>query len=190
MSRKTILRWVFTIAILSGVTLFWGLTSTTRVLADCGTPPKSSCISCHTPGNHVEVMGEWNSIHLEQDMCTNCHGGNGSAMDKDLAHEGLVAQPLSDVFTNCHSCHPADYIARSDQLAAFLNITPASCATPTAIAVYGGSGGSYTNRIALPLDNSRGIAVWKPIVIIMAALACLMVFLLGLVWLVSRRLKS
>jgi hypothetical protein len=42
-------------------------------------------------------MSEWNNVHINQDMCINCHGGNGSTMNKDLAHESVVAQPLSEI---------------------------------------------------------------------------------------------
>jgi hypothetical protein len=190
MSRKILFRWLLTIALLLVVTLIWGAVSTSRVLADCGTPPKSSCISCHAPDGHVTAMGEWNSFHLNQDMCTNCHGGNGSAMVKDLAHEGMVAQPLSDIYTDCHSCHPSDYIARSEKLAAVLNVTPDSCATPTAVAIYGGSSGSHTNGIAISSDHAAGNHFWKSFMVITGMLASLAFFLLGLNWLNKCRSKS
>jgi hypothetical protein len=97
----------------------------------------------------LEKMGDWNSIHLGQDMCVNCHGGNGSTMDKFLAHESLVAQPLSDIYTNCHSCHPATYIERSDQIAALLDVTPDSCATPTSVSIDNKSSGFQTGGSAI-----------------------------------------
>jgi hypothetical protein len=190
MSRKFIVRWILTAAVLSVVTIIWGMLSTTHVRADCGSPPKSTCSSCHIPGSHVEVMGEWNSVHLAQDMCINCHGGNGNAMDEGLAHEGMAAQPLSDIFTNCHSCHPIDYLARSEQLAVSLNVTPASCATPTVVAAYGESGGSNSSRIAHPSDHSGGTPVWKLIMMGGIGLTGLIVFLLGLVWLDGHRING
>ena len=156
MKKRILFRWLLTICILIGVTLVWCAVSTSRVSADCSVPPKSSCISCHAPDGHVTAMGEWNNVHLNQDMCTSCHGGNGSAMDKSLAHAGMVAQPLSDIYTDCHSCHPADYQARSNQLAATLNVTPESCATPTAVAVYAGSGGSHTGSASMSSTAQQG----------------------------------
>ena len=65
MSRKMMFRWLIGFSFFFALTIAVGILATSRVSADCGTPPKSSCISCHTPGNHVEVMGEWNSIHLD-----------------------------------------------------------------------------------------------------------------------------
>lgn len=40
--------------------------------------------------------------------CTACHGGNadGTAMEKEAAHEGLVADPSLDAQTSCGECHP------------------------------------------------------------------------------------
>jgi hypothetical protein len=189
MSRKILFRWLLTIAVLFVVVLIWCAVSTSPVFADCGAPPKSSCSSCHAPDGHVEGMGEWNSIHLNQDMCTNCHGGNGSTMDKALAHEDIVAQPLSDIYTDCHSCHPTDYMAKSAQLAASLNVTPESCATPTAFAIYDESGGSHTGNITASSDGTGAISSWKPFILITGALASLTFFLFGLGWLDSHRVK-
>jgi len=190
MSRKILVRWLLTMALLLVVALIGCAVSTASVLADCGTPQKSSCISCHAPDGHVEGMGEWNSVHLSQDMCINCHGGNGSTMDKALAHQGIVAQPLSDIYTDCHSCHPADYVARSDQMAASLNVTPGCIATPTAIAVYSGSGGPQSRSITTSSGGTGVISSGKSIMFIIGALASLIFFLLGLGWLDSHRVKA
>jgi hypothetical protein len=56
-------------------------------------------------------------------------------MDKDLAHEGLGAHPLEDIYTNCYPCHPDDYEGRADRFAALLGATPTSRPTPTAVPV-------------------------------------------------------
>ena len=51
--------------------------------------------------------------------------------EKELAHVGIIANPLEDVYTNCHACHPDDYWQRAETFAVELNITPSSRATPT-----------------------------------------------------------
>ena len=145
-NSKNLLRWfLLTCLFLAGIILVSVLT-TSRAAAQCSTP-KSSCVSCHGEGNHVTGMDTWNNVHVTQDICTYCHAGNGSAKDKNLAHQGLVAQPLSDTYTSCHSCHPADYEAKASQLAEKLNVTPGSCATPTAMVAGSIPGGS------LPKNN-------------------------------------
>jgi hypothetical protein len=190
MTKKHMLRWLLAFGLFLGVIIICGGILTSRALADCGTPPKSSCITCHAVDGHVTAMGDWNKVHLNQDMCTSCHGGNGSTMDKNLAHASMVAQPLNDVYTDCHSCHPADYISRSDQFAATLNVTPESCATPTAIAAYGDSGGSHIGGNILSFNTSSDISTWKPIAMISGALACVAFLFLVLNWLNNRRIKS
>jgi hypothetical protein len=190
MARIILFRWLLVIALFFSVIVITFTVSTSHVLADCGTPPQSSCISCHTPGGHGEVMGEWNSIHLRQDLCINCHGGNGSAVDKALAHEGLETQPLNDIYTNCHSCHPTDFLARSDQLATKLDVTPDSCATPTAFAIYDETSKSHTGGIVMAPKNTEGIHTWKSFALTIAALMSLMFFLLGLGWLSGHRVNG
>jgi hypothetical protein len=112
--------------------IVWALTPST-VTAQCGEnpPPKSSCITCHEKEDPVYQNGEWHGIHALKDCCTNCHGGNCSTMDKELAHEGLVAHPLEDIYTNCYYCHPSDYQARAERFAVILGVTPSSSPTAT-----------------------------------------------------------
>ena len=98
--------------------------------AQCGEPPVSSCKTCHQPA----LTGEWHAIHASKDLCINCHGGNGTVMTASLAHEGMTAHPLSDIYTDCHSCHPDDYALRAERFASTLGETVGSCATPTAAA--------------------------------------------------------
>lgn len=188
MSKKNLFRGVLTIAFLFGVALIWCAVSASPVLADCGTPTKSSCITCHAPDGHVEVMGKWNSVHLNQDMCINCHGGNGSTMNKDLAHEGIVAQPLSDIYTNCHSCHP-DYDVRAQIFASTLGITPASCATPTPIPISNTSGEPPSGGIYIPNKLVATTPSSQPFLVPGGMLLILTIFLFGLVWLERHHAK-
>jgi hypothetical protein len=106
----------------------------TPVHAQCGTWPVGSCVTCHIEQAPVYDEGHWHSVHARRDCCTNCHGGNCSATEKELAHVGLIANPLEDVYTNCHACHPDDYWQRAEVFAAELDITPASRSTPTPVA--------------------------------------------------------
>ena len=64
----------------------------------------------------VYDQGDWHVLHARKDCCAQCHGGNCSSMDKDLAHEGMVANPLEDIYTNCYHCHPDDYQAAPSDL--------------------------------------------------------------------------
>jgi len=133
MSRK----WLI-VLVLIGI-LFWGFSVLVWAMtpipaaAQCGVdlPPESSCITCHDQEAPVYENGEWHGIHARKDCCTNCHGGNCRAMDEDLAHQDMIANPLSNIYTNCHCCHPDDYQARAEVFAVELGVTPGSIPTPT-----------------------------------------------------------
>jgi hypothetical protein len=112
----------------------FSLWSSSPAFAQCGdTPPKSSCITCHEIEDPVYQNGEWHGIHALKDCCTNCHGGNCRMMDKTQAHEGLVAHPLDDIYTNCYPCHPYDYQERAAPFGALLGVIPSSRETPTPV---------------------------------------------------------
>jgi hypothetical protein len=98
-------------------------------------PPNSSCITCHEKEYPVFKDGEWHSVHGRKDCCAQCHGGNCSTMDKELAHQGMVANPLDDIYTNCYHCHPDDYKARAARFAALLGVRPYSSPTATPVPV-------------------------------------------------------
>jgi hypothetical protein len=122
------------IFLVSGIIL-WAA-SAMPVHAQCGDiPPNSSCITCHEKDYPVFDQGEWHMLHGRKDCCAQCHGGNCSTMDKELAHQGIVANPLEDIYTNCYHCHPDDYQDRAGRFALALGISPNSRPTPTRVAV-------------------------------------------------------
>lgn len=130
----------FSILILMGITIFlvgsYALLFTSPVLAQCGgghPVAGSTCLACHKDLASINAKGEWHSIHAGQDLCLNCHGGNGTALDKTLAHNDMAANPLDNIYTDCHSCHPNDYIIRANRFANELGDTVGSCSTPTTV---------------------------------------------------------
>jgi hypothetical protein len=190
MRKRILLKWLVATGLFLCAITFWFAVSPARVSADCGTPEKSSCITCHTEVEHSSEMGEWNNAHMNQDMCTSCHGGNGSTMDKDLAHAGLIVQPLSDIYNNCHSCHPSDYFEKSSQFASVLDVTPGNCITPTPAAI----GNSYDKMPpgsgAVPSNLAEPGVHQQPFLWITGFLVTLVLFLAGLSWLSKNHLKS
>lgn len=151
--------------------------------AQCAEPQPSSCVTCHAQEDPVNEKGEWHIIHASKDICINCHGGNGSATDKDLAHEGIMAHPLDDIYTDCHSCHP-DYATRAAKFAPILGVTPGSCATPTPAAVSNIPGGPPAVNISLPANSMSASPSSQAFLVISSGLAILTLFFFGLGWLV------
>jgi hypothetical protein len=135
MSRKRLLTPVFVDILFWGFgAVVWAMTPLPAA-AQCGAdlPTESSCISCHSLQAPVYENGVWHSIHARKDCCANCHGGNCRAIDEDSAHQDMMANPLSDIYTNCHCCHPDDYMGRAEVFAVELGITLSSKPTPTPV---------------------------------------------------------
>ena len=149
-----------------------------RALAQCGdTIDKSSCITCHEATYPVSGTGEWHDVHASKDCCWNCHGGNTTAQDKDLAHAGMTLNPLVDTYQDCYACHPDDYQSRAEHFGAILGVVPIDNApnlpTPQPISVR-----AENQLVVLPTpESARSTPIqWYPELILMScALASLVV---------------
>jgi len=85
----------------------------------------SSCSSCHVDRYWLFDEGKWYCVCAKRvDRCTACHLGDQSAYDEDVAHTGLVANPLVDTETYCGQCHPHDYQQRVDQFVEMTGAQP------------------------------------------------------------------
>jgi hypothetical protein len=101
-------------------------------------------------------------------------------MDKTLAHEGMIANPLSDIYTNCHSCHPDDYQDVAQTFAMELGITPGSVATPTPAPTEKVTANSL---IILPSPGPISPSAF-PLPIALAVLVVIILVLFGLITLI------
>jgi hypothetical protein len=122
--------------------------------AQCGTQEKSTCFTCHARQDPVQEQGEWHVVHAGKDLCINCHGGNGTSKDAAAAHQGMTTNPLSDVYTDCHSCHPDDYSMRAQRFANTLGVKVGSCATPTPVAAMAVS---YNSLVIQPVPAANAV---------------------------------
>jgi hypothetical protein len=152
-----------------GVLLVTGsvfLMTASPVKAQCGSQA-SSCKNCHEVQAQDPVNNDgtaWHTQHAFGDFCYLCHGGNNQATDKTAAHTGMV-DPLSDVVTDCKSCHPTDYEAKAQVYATTLGVQigtgSTSAASATAAPASGTpaptSGGSTSSAPA-----STGISMDDP----------------------------
>jgi hypothetical protein len=187
MSTKVKVHWFFIASLVGIIVLF--VTGIVPVRAQCGDTQPSSCSTCHAREDPVNEKGEWHIIHASKDICINCHGGNGSTMDKDLAHESLMAHPLDDIYTDCHSCHP-DYDERAAHFAPTLGVTPGSCATPTPVPVGNIPGEPPSGSINISNSVMNTTPSPQPFVVIGAMLGILTLFLLGIGWLEKHQVES
>jgi hypothetical protein len=158
------------ILILPGLMLFLSAISPLAAQAQgVDYPPDSSCYTCHEESYPVFGKGEWHEIHARKDCCWNCHGGNSQSMDKDLAHVGLVRQPLEDMYTDCYACHPYDYPTRAERFAGALGVVPVSQA-PTPRLTIQRTPGEDLQLVVLPTTEPvRSPAIpWYPELICLA----------------------
>ena len=183
MNSKVLFRFLFlNLAVVAFALL---LVQPAPVRAQCGQPQPSSCTTCHAQEDPISEKGKWHIVHAGQDICINCHGGNASAVDKALAHEGLMAQPLADIYTDCHSCHP-DYEARAAKYAPIAGVTAGSCATPTAIAVSNIVSGPPAGNVVMPSDPvPTTLPIPYALIGVGAAIVAFLFLMLG--WLAGHR---
>jgi hypothetical protein len=182
MSKKWLITPLLIGSILSGFgILVWAVTPSSAE-AQCGVDPlpESSCLTCHVQEAPVYEDGVWHGIHGRKNCCSNCHGGNCKAMDEDFAHQSLILNPLSDIYTNCHSCHPDDYSTRAAVFAAELGITPSSIPTPTSFP----AGKAVASPLVILPSPVASMSPDFPIPIVLGGLALLISFLFGLIELI------
>ncbi len=86
-----------------------GVQSVTVVRAQSSTSVSSSaCMSCHEDQYYLYDTGRWYCVTEAQERCVNCHTGNVDTLNKQEAHTGLIANPLSDGGQHCQTCHAQD----------------------------------------------------------------------------------
>jgi hypothetical protein len=185
MAPKALFRWIVISLFTGTMLLIWA--GTLPVQAECEGPQPSSCTTCHAQEDPVNGKGEWHTIHANKDICINCHGGNGTSVNKETAHERLTANPLNDIYTDCHSCHPLDYVGRASIFAPTLGVTPGSCATPTPLLVSNTDSWHPSGGINIPTNMVGSTPSSQPYLVFAATLSILLLFGFGLVWLDRHR---
>ncbi|TSA47431.1 MAG: hypothetical protein D4R46_01165 [Chloroflexi bacterium] len=188
MSTKWFVPGLIIVAFVAGILLL--TVGAVPVRAQCGEPQDLFCVNCHPEQAQYKASDGWHSSHYSIASCTNCHGGNATAAEKDPAHEDLVANPLSDIYTSCHQCHPKDYQTVASGYAATLNVAPGSCTTPTPFPQGNLPGGFSGGNGILPSNHETIIILGQSIGWIAGSLAVLAVFFGGLSWLEKHRLSQ
>jgi hypothetical protein len=181
-NKSHTLQLILSISLVTLATLLWALTPS-PVVAQCGSnpPPDSTCYTCHVLGETEQDESVWHGIHASKDCCARCHGGNCTSMDEGIAHQGIVTNPLDDIYTGCHSCHPDDYQTRAEGFAAELGITPGSNPTSTPASV---EKISAQPLVILPAPTPIPPSV-SPLPLVLGGITILTLFLLGLILLTS-----
>lgn len=78
----------------------------------------SSCFRCHNgrradEPDYSQESGPWHADHADVNYsCAGCHQGNPRILRQDLAHRGLLSNPISAPTQSCASCHGREDGAR------------------------------------------------------------------------------
>ena len=135
--------------------------------AQCGANA-SSCKRCHQGEEAYPVndIGQWHIDHADSDFCQLCHGGDKTADNADVAHEGMF-DPLGERGqARCQACHPADatnFLQKYQDLVANPEgAAPAAAETATATAEEGYDWRNIVlSWVAGSLTVIAGLAVWQ-----------------------------
>jgi hypothetical protein len=103
-----------------------------------GKPPKdTSCINCHLDQYWLYDSGKSYCLNETKVRCTECHHGRTDTAVKELAHEGLIANPVVNDAAVCQECHPDDYRSKIQKFASIAGVNPTpvpySTCTPSAL---------------------------------------------------------
>lgn len=109
--------------------------STVRADDPIPTPNNGNCIVCHENLYFLHDTGNWFCLNESPMTCVDCHGGNPSTLDQDLAHTSRAAHPvINDDVSKCQQCHPDecyDRVALFDRSAGISDVLVAVPYTPS-----------------------------------------------------------
>lgn len=174
-SNSARIKAVFMVILATGA-LSWTILAFTvnPAQAQSGKPENdASCMSCHESLYLLYDTGKYYCFCGTRARCTYCHSGVLGALDKETAHQGLIAHPIQDNAGVCQSCHPDDYQQRMEKFAAQGGVRP----TPIVAIYTSPPASSATNELLQP----RHIEPWRA-----AGYGCLLVGFTGLVFFAVR----
>lgn len=114
-----------------------------------------SCFKCHANLYMLHDTGKWYCMCGTRARCSFCHGGVVGSMDVDVAHQNLIADPITQNRAVCQSCHPQD---AEERIATF--ITKAGVKTPRPVSTVQVAALNHLEGLPTELQESPP-SVWK-----------------------------
>jgi hypothetical protein len=108
---------------------------TQSVQAQTQTPPaletRDNCMNCHENLYFLHDTGNWYCLREAPMTCTQCHGGNPSALTQEEAHTGRAAHPvINEDISKCQECHPEKCYERVELFSQVAGIDEVLVAAP------------------------------------------------------------
>ncbi|MFZ6031191.1 MAG: hypothetical protein ACOYYS_26070 [Chloroflexota bacterium] len=91
-----------------------------------------ACHGCHERVYQLYDTGKSFCLCAEKMTCTCCHGGNAASAVEAEAHEGMVANPVSEEAVPCRKCHTEDAEARVEKFATMAGMRTFHAPAPSA----------------------------------------------------------
>lgn len=156
--------------------IFWqGMAASQIAWAQTPKPGQDeSCFKCHANLYMLHDTGKWYCMCGTRARCSFCHGGVVGSMDMEVAHQNLVANPITQNRTVCQSCHPQD---AEERIATF--VSRAGMKTPVPIRPVEFAALESSGELPAVLRESPQ-PLWKTMVWILFGLAA--VGVLGFGW--------
>jgi hypothetical protein len=108
-----------------------------------------TCFDCHQNLYALHDTGKWFCMCGTKARCSFCHGGVVGEVDMEIAHQGIIADPVRDNAAVCQSCHPQDYEKYVAKFAALGGISPTPLPEPTYIP----PGGAKSKALIAPIHQ-------------------------------------
>lgn len=77
-----------------------------------------SCVACHENLYYLYDTGKWHCLCDATPSCVHCHGGQPGVLEEDLAHAGMIVNPLQNDAAICQQCHCDDCQEHVDEFLA------------------------------------------------------------------------
>ncbi len=132
-----------------------------------------SCFKCHANLYMLHDTGKWYCLCGTRARCSFCHGGVVGSVDMEVAHQNLVADPISQNRAVCQNCHPQDAEERVAMFLAKAGVKTPQPVRTVAVAALGGEG-------VLPsVLQEKPSTIWKTVAWVLLGLAAVGVLSFG-----------
>ncbi|MBN2116200.1 MAG: hypothetical protein JW730_06505 [Anaerolineales bacterium] len=134
MSHRTlsILFALFTLVCLVIATVFLSTPAHAQSVPANGSEDK--CMTCHENLYFLHDTGNWFCLRESPMRCVDCHGGDPTAVTREMAHANRAAHPvINEDVSKCQDCHPEECDERVelfDQTAGISQVRIAAPYTP------------------------------------------------------------
>lgn len=86
---------------------------------------QETCISCHEDLYFLYDTGKWYCLRDAPMSCSDCHGGDPTAVTQVKAHLQRTVHPIiNDDITKCYECHPQQGVERAQMFGDVAGIKP------------------------------------------------------------------